>query len=69
MQSVDHKGLLGQVKEFDAGEMAKMLKNPKIDHVDVFEGTPENLEKRKKLVGKKYNCKPAYQKAPKIKKK
>ncbi|MCK5017967.1 MAG: hypothetical protein KAS32_13000 [Candidatus Peribacteraceae bacterium] len=69
MQSVDNSGVLGALKEFDAKELAKMLQNPEIDHVDVFEGTPENLKKRKKMVGKKYKLKPAYQKVPKIKRK
>ncbi|RDY57696.1 hypothetical protein [Flagellimonas nanhaiensis] len=69
MQSVDHNGILGPIREFEAGELEKMLKDPNIDHVDVFEGTPENLEKRKKMIGKKYSIKPAYRKAPKMKKK
>jgi hypothetical protein len=67
MQSVDLNGLMGPIKEFNEGEIQKMLKDPNIDHVDVFEGTKENLEKRQKLVGKKYKVAKRYQKAPRIK--
>lgn len=68
MQSVDKNGLYGAIEEFHQGKLQKMLKDPEIERVEVFEGTPENLEKRKKMVGKKYRIRPAYQKAPKIRK-
>lgn len=54
MQSVDKNGLLGEVSEFQVEAMKKMPQNPNIDHVDVFNGTPQNIEHRKKLEGKKY---------------
>lgn len=57
MQSVDQNGILGELQKFDPKEMAEMLKNPNIDHVDVFEGTKENIEHRKSLVGKKFKYK------------
>ena len=65
MQSVDNNGVFGAVKVYKANELAKMLEDPEIDRVEIFKGTPERLEKRKKMVGKKYSLKPAYQKAPK----
>ena len=67
MQSVDHSGVFGEVEPFYGDKLSEMLKNPDIDRVEVFEGTPENIKKRKKMVGKKYKVTPAYQKAPKIK--
>ena len=69
MQSVDNQGRLGEPMPFNGSEFEKMLQDSEIDHVDVFPGTPDNLERRKKMVGKKYSLKPAYQKAPKIKSK
>lgn len=68
MQSVNNDGVFGKIQELDMAEMLKMSKDPNIDRVEVFNGTPENIKKRKKMIGKKYSLKPAYQKAPKIKK-
>lgn len=68
MQSVDKKGILGEPIPFNADQLSKMLSDPNIDHVDVFEGTEENIKNRKKLAGKKYKVAKRFQKAPRIKK-
>lgn len=73
MQSVDLNRILGEVEPFDVNKIEKMLKDPNIDHVDVFKGQ-EEIEHRKKLVGKKYkprkyHVSKGYQKAPKINRK
>lgn len=67
MQSVDKNGLLGEPMPFDQEKLTKMLMDPEIDHVDVFPGTPENMENRKKLVGKKYSPSKGFKKVPSIK--
>lgn len=53
MQSVDLNGILGEPTPLEPKKLAEMLKDPNIDHVDVFEGTEENIQHRKKLAGKK----------------
>lgn len=67
MQAVNNNGIFGKVQEYDAKELESMIQDENVDRVEVFNGTPENLKKRKKMTGKKYVVKPAYQKAPKIK--
>lgn len=69
MQTVDQKGILGKVEEFDAKKLADHLKNPNIEHVDVFKGTKENINARKNLEGRKFNHKLSrgFKKAPSIK--
>lgn len=66
MQSVDHNGLLGKVQAFKESGMEKMLQDPKIDHVDVFDGTLENIRHRKSLEGKKYKPSNGFKKAPRV---
>ena len=67
MQSVNNNGIFGEVQEYDTKNLQSMLKDKSVDRVEVFNGTPENIKKRKSMSGKKYVVKPAYQKAPKIK--
>ena len=61
--------MMGPVLPYEPEELEKLLGNPKIDRVEVFDGTPEKLKKRKAMTGKKYSVRKAYQKAPKIKSK
>ncbi|MGB5818845.1 MAG: hypothetical protein WBG90_05120 [Saonia sp.] len=67
MQSVNNEGIYGEIEALNTDKMAKMLEKPEIDRVEVFNATPENLENRKKMAGKKYSIVPAYRKATKIK--
>lgn len=65
MQTVDQSGLLGEVQALTNENLGKALKDPNINHVDVFEGTEENIKHRKSLIGKKYKFK-RFRKAPRI---
>lgn len=67
MQTVDRSGILGDVQKVTKGALEKALKDPDVDHVDIFEGTEENIKRRKSLIGKKYKFK-RYRKAPTIQK-
>jgi len=62
MQSVDRFGTMGNVSPFHQEKLEEMMKDPNIDHVDVFEGTPEEIERRTKMIGKKYSVKKRFQK-------
>ncbi|WP_179022024.1 hypothetical protein [Winogradskyella forsetii] len=70
MQAVKD-GLYDQLKEFNPEELQEMLKQPNVDHVQVFPGTEENIIKAKKRTGKKfkYKCGHGFKKAPRIKNK
>jgi hypothetical protein len=61
MQSRHHDGSYGQLKPFSQDEMLKEMQNPNVSHVEVFEGTEEQIKYRQKL----FNSKRRYQKSPK----
>ena len=69
MQAVKD-GFQEKSTEFNPEEISMMFKNKKVEHVEVFRATDENLKKAKNREGKKFNysCGNGYKKAPKIKK-
>lgn len=61
MQAKNYDGSYSPIEEFSAAAMSKLLSDPNVEHVEVFEATEENIEYRKKLLG----VKKRYQKASK----
>lgn len=57
MQRIDNDGLRQEIKAFNEGEMQEWLKSPNTQSVEVFEGTEENIEVRKKAIGKPFGHK------------
>ena len=57
MQRIDNDGFRQQISEFSEGKMNEWLKNPDTQSVEVFEGTEENIEARKKAIGKPFGHK------------
>lgn len=57
MQTVSHEGILGKVEQFTQEGLNEALQRKDVHHVDVFDGTPENIEHRKSMQGKKLNLK------------
>lgn len=53
MQTVNKQGFLGDVMPATAQNMEKALQDPNVDHIDVFEGTPDKIKERKAMAGKK----------------
>jgi hypothetical protein len=62
MQSVSHHGIMGKIQDLNPQNLKEAMEDPKVDHVDVFEGTPEEIERRTKMIGKKYSVKKRFQK-------
>jgi hypothetical protein len=62
MQTVNHLGVLGEIKEFNPENMALALQDPNVNHVQVFDGTSEALAERQKMVGKKFSVGKKFQK-------
>jgi len=62
MQTVNRFGVLGPIEPLTSEGLKQAMANPDIDHIDVFEGTPENLEKRRAMVGKKFTVSKRFQK-------
>ena len=54
MQTVNKDGILGEIQKLTSENLADALKIKNIDHVDVFDGTPQTIKHRKSLIGKKY---------------
>ena len=71
MQRIDNDGLRQEIAEFNEGTMQEWLKNPDTQSVEVFEGTEENIEARKKSTGKPFGHKLSrgFKKARKTKRK
>lgn len=64
MQARHHDGSFGPIEPFDGETLGRRLAQPNVAHVEVFEGTEENIKSRQKL----YSVKKRYQKAkPSIK--
>jgi hypothetical protein len=59
MQAKCYDGSFGPIETFTCEGMARTLENPNVQHVEVFEGTEENIKSRQKL----YSVKKRYQKA------
>jgi len=64
MQASHFDGTFGKIEPFTEEGLKRKLANPEVKHVEVFEGTEENIKVRQKLLG----VKKRYQKSPKIKK-
>lgn len=64
MQERHHDGSYGKVAPLNQEELENWLQKPNVKHVEVFEGTPEELERREKLQ-QKFSVKKRFQKAPK----
>jgi hypothetical protein len=69
MQTVNHQGFLGPVEPFTDTNCKRAMADPNVDHIDVFEGTEENINHRQSLVGKRYIVKKRFQKTGSNKKK
>jgi predicted ATPase len=70
MQVSNNDGILGAIQEYNEENMKKALSDTNTGHVEVFEGTEEELERRGKLVGKKkFSVKKRFQKTGSNKKK
>ncbi|MEN9909087.1 MAG: hypothetical protein RLZZ540_2236 [Bacteroidota bacterium] len=65
MQATNHDGSFGPIEPFNEKIMQEWIRDPKIKHVEVFEGTEENIQARQKLLG----VKKRYQKVKPIKQK
>jgi hypothetical protein len=69
MQTVNLTGIYGQITKYNQEELETLLKRKDISHVEVFDGTEENIKERQGWIGKtKLGVKKRYQKAPKNKK-
>lgn len=68
MQTV-RNGVFAEIEDFNPERAEMKLQELDVDHVEVFPGTQENIERRNKLIGKKYSPSTGFKKAPKIKKK
>lgn len=64
MQATNHDGSFGPISPFNEDKMQEWIRDPKVKHVEVFEGTEENIKARSKFLG----VKKRYQKSPKSKK-
>jgi len=49
MQAKNFDGSFGPVKPFSEEGLRKEMVKPNVQHVEVFPGTPENIEQRTKL--------------------
>lgn len=65
MQTV-RNGIFGPIQELNDKLLKEALADPEVDHVEVFKGAEKELNRRKKLVGKKYKVAKRFQKAPAI---
>jgi hypothetical protein len=61
MQTVNNLGEYGPLKAYSEEDLKQELAKPDTAHVEVFEGTPENIAYKTKLLG----VKKRYQKAKK----
>lgn len=51
MQVKHHDGSFGPIEPYTEAKMKKAMSNPDVEHVEVFNATPEQLEWRKKNLG------------------
>lgn len=71
MQTHWNDGLVGIPTEFNAGQLEKQLKDPKVSHVEVFNATTEEIEQRtekakKSFLARHKQSKKGFKKAPSI---
>lgn len=64
MQAKNYDGSFGPIEPYTEDSLKRTMANQKVQHVEVFEGTEENIKARQRLLG----VKKRYQKAPKNKK-
>jgi hypothetical protein len=64
MQARHFDGSYGPIEPLTEEGLKRTLAMPNVQHVEVFEGTEENIKARQRLLG----VKKRYQKAPKNKK-
>ena len=53
MQEKMMDGSYGEPVPFDKDKMEESLKKPEVSHVEVFQGTEENLKNRRELIESK----------------
>jgi hypothetical protein len=63
MQEI-RNGKFGPVEPFNGDALSKKLNDQEVDHVEVFNGTKENIEKANSRVGKTYKPSQGFRKAP-----
>jgi hypothetical protein len=63
MQAKNHDGTYGEPTPFSQDGMNKLLQKKDVSHVEVFEGTPEELAKRAAFKNN-LKVKKKYQKVP-----
>ncbi|CAL2106686.1 conserved hypothetical protein [Tenacibaculum sp. 190524A02b] len=63
MQAKMKDGSWNEVQDFNEVDLKNLLGNPKVEKVEVFNATPEELKKRKK----KFKTSRGFKKAPRIK--
>jgi hypothetical protein len=63
MQEVKN-GHYGPMEPFSMEGLSKKLNDQEVDHVEVFNGTKENIEKANSRVGKVYKLSQGFRKAP-----
>lgn len=51
MQVKHHDGSFGPIEPYTLDNLEKAMSNPNVEHVEVFNATPEQLEWRKKNLG------------------
>jgi len=64
MQAKNHDGSYGDVMPYDQNILDGLMKRPEVKHVEVFEGTPEEIARRQKMRNN-LKVKKRYQKNPK----
>lgn len=68
MQTI-RDGHFAEIEKFTPEALEMKFQDSKVEHVEVFRATQENLEQRQLMIGKKYTTSQGYKKAPKIDKK
>ena len=56
-------GSYGEPKPYNQQLMGEMLENPEVDHVEVFNGTPSEMQRRNELFEKSQSAKRKNRKA------
>lgn len=67
MQRIDNDGLRQEIETFNQNKMIDWLNRENTSSVEVFKGTKQNIEYRKKEIGKPFKHK-SYTKSKKYKK-
>ncbi|MGV3695522.1 hypothetical protein [Flavobacterium sp.] len=67
MQERYHDGSYGKIAPLNSDKLEDWLRKPEVSHVEVFEGTPEEIARREKFKNQ-LKVKKRFQKVPKNKK-